>query len=417
VLLAGFEPEEESPIVFLRLHKSTRLARTKVWSLAAIESGGLAKLGGTLLAAEPGAEAIALKNLPIDVTEALRVDGALILVGERLATAPGALSAAATLAATTGARLAWIPRRAGERGAIDAGAVPNLLPGGRLVADAAARADVEAVWGAAPKEGGRDADGIWRAAAEGTLPALVVGGVDPADSSDPALAGRALSTAGFIVSLEVRHSAVTQHADVVLPVAPPAEKAGRYVTWEGRRRPFEHVIKGTGAISDARVLNALAEEMDVELNLASLEAARAELLGLGVASTRPGVPTVPPFVPEPLLSGEVRLATWHELIDGGRMQDGDEHLAGTAKPVRARISAATAVRVGVVEGEDIAVTTDAGTIVVPVDIDDMVDNVVWLPTNARGYPVRAALGAVAGDTVRLVRPAAPPVVGVEEGQA
>jgi NADH-quinone oxidoreductase subunit G len=63
------------------------------------------------------------------------------------------------------------------------------------------------------------------------------------------------------------------------------------------------------------------------------------------------------------------------------------------------------------------VTTDAGTIVVPVDIDDMVDNVVWLPTNARGYPVRAALGAVAGDTVRLVRPAAPPVVGVEEGQA
>jgi NADH-quinone oxidoreductase subunit G len=413
VLLVGFEPEEESPIVFLRLRKSTRLGKTKVWSVAALESRGVAKLDGTLLASEPGGEAITLKNLPADVTEALRADGALILAGERLATSPGALSATAALAATTGARLAWVPRRAGERGAVDAGALPNLLPGGRLVADAAARADVEAFWGAAPKEGGRDADGIWRAAAEGTLPALVVGGVDPADASDPALAGRALVTAGFIVSLEIRRSAVTEHADVVLPVAPPAEKAGRYVTWEGRRRPFEHVIKGTGSISDARVLSALAEEMDVELNLASLEAARAELLHLGTAPSRPQPPTVQPTLPEPLLEGEARLATWHELIDAGRMQDGDEHLAGTAKTVWARISPATAQAVGVVDGDELAVSTDAGAIVAPVSIAAMPDAVVWLPTNARGYPVRAELGAVAGDTVRLTRPAAPPVVGIE----
>ena len=43
--------------------------------------------------------------------------GAVILVGERLAGVPGALSAALRLAPATGARLAWIPRRAGERGA------------------------------------------------------------------------------------------------------------------------------------------------------------------------------------------------------------------------------------------------------------------------------------------------------------
>src|SRR5206468_10017520 len=130
---------------------------------------------------------------------------------------------------------------------------------------------------------GRDIDGILAAAADGAITALVVGGVDPDDTADPALARRALERAGFLVSLELRHSAVTEYADVVLPVAPQAEKAGRYVTWEGRRRPFDLTIAGTGAISDGRVLNALAEELDVDLNIPTVEAARAELLTLGVA--------------------------------------------------------------------------------------------------------------------------------------
>ncbi len=49
VLLAGFEPEEESPIVFLRLRKSTRLGKTAVCSLAPFATRGLDKLAGTLL--------------------------------------------------------------------------------------------------------------------------------------------------------------------------------------------------------------------------------------------------------------------------------------------------------------------------------------------------------------------------------
>ncbi len=54
VLLVGFEPEEESPIVFLRLHKSTRLGATEVWSVAARASDGVRKLGGTLVPCLPG---------------------------------------------------------------------------------------------------------------------------------------------------------------------------------------------------------------------------------------------------------------------------------------------------------------------------------------------------------------------------
>ncbi|MFN2518942.1 MAG: NADH-quinone oxidoreductase subunit G [Jatrophihabitantaceae bacterium] len=422
VLLVGFEPEDESPIVFLRLRKSTRLGRTVVWSIAPFASRGLAKLGGTLIATAPGADAGALSTLEDAVTEALLADGALILVGERMACSPGALDAAAELAALTGAKLAWVPRRAGERGAIDAGALPSLLPGGRAVAESAARAEVEAVWGAeVPAQNGRDTDAILRAAVDGSLAALVIGGVDPGDLADPALAAQALDRVGFIVSLEIRASAVTAHADVVLPVAPCAEKAGRYVTWEGRRRPFDLTIANTGALSDGRVLHALAEELDVSLGLPSVAAARAELVRLAPGANRAAAPRTHDVVAPPAKTapgrGEALLATWSELIDAGRMQDGDEHLAGTAKPARALLNAATAAEVGVVTGGSVSVATARGTLVLPVVIDALPDRVVWLPTNARGCAVRATLGAVSGDIVTLTNADAPPVLGADPDAA
>jgi len=402
VLLVGFEPEEESPIVYLRLNKAVRSGRTRIHAIAPFASGGLRKLGGTLIQAAPGAEAIALNTLDAALLAELGEDGAVIVVGERLATSVGALSAAAEVAASTGARLAWIPRRAGELGAIDAGALPNLLPGGRPVADDAARVEVGRLWqSSVPERPGRDVDAILAAAADGGLGALVVGGVDPADFRDPAAALDALRRVGFLVSLEVRQSAVTELADVVLPVAPAAEKAGRYVTWEGRRRPFDLTLANTGAISDGRVLDALAEELDVRLGLPDIAAARSELLRLGFHQARVAAPTVRAGGPATPPEGQALLATWPELIDAGRMSDGDDNLAGTAKPVRALVSAATAAEVGVAEGALITIRADSGSITAPVVIDNLPDRVVWLPTNARGCSVRPTLGVGSGDVVTL----------------
>ena len=81
------------------------------------------KLGATLVPVAPGGEASALADL-----EGLD-SGSVILVGERAATLPGLLTAAVAKADATGARLAWMPRRAGDMGAIEAGCLPALLPG------------------------------------------------------------------------------------------------------------------------------------------------------------------------------------------------------------------------------------------------------------------------------------------------
>ena len=402
VLLAGFEPEEESPIMFLRLRKAVRRSALRVLSIAPFASRGLEKLAGTLISERPGDEAGALSEL--ERHELLSMPGALILVGERLATSPGALSAAGRLAASTGARLAWVPRRAGERGALEAGALPNLLPGGRPVADARARAATAAAWGVdrLPDTVGRDTEAILAAARVGELQALLVGGVELADLPDPAAALAAVESAPFVVSLELRESDVTRRADVVFPVAPAVEKAGSFVNWEGRQRRFEAALR-TNAIPDSRVLNFLADEVGVDLGLPTAEAADADRARLGLWSgQRVAAPQISPEPVHPR-AGEVVLAGWRMLLDAGRLQDGEPHLAGTARPAVARLSAATAGDVGVAAGELVAVSTERGAVTLPVEITDMVDGVVWLPLNSAGSAVHATLGVTVGQPVAIAR--------------
>ncbi len=401
VVLAGFEPEEESPIVFLRLRRAVRKAKTVVYAVAPFATRGLEKLSGTLVPAAPGAEAAALADPT--VASAL-AGGGIVLVGERLATSPGALAAAVSLAASTGARLAWIPRRAGERGALEAGALGALLPGGRPVSDAAARGEVAAVWEVAslPTAPGRDTAGIVSAAASGALGALVVGGVDPGDLA-LAHASDALAKA-FVVSLEIRESAVTAAADVVLPVAPHAEKAGSFVNWEGRVRPFEAALM-TNSMSDHRVLDMLAAELGFFLETRTQEQINDQFEALGPwtgARAMASGATTGAGAAYGAGDGDVVLATWPLLLDRGRMQDGEPFLAGTARATVARVGSALAQRLAVVDGDLVTVSSATGSVSVPVLVTaDLVEGVVWLPTNSAGCAVRSSLGVDAGARVTV----------------
>uniref|UniRef100_UPI0037C667AD NADH-quinone oxidoreductase subunit G n=1 Tax=Mycolicibacterium sp. TaxID=2320850 RepID=UPI0037C667AD len=401
VLLVGLEPEEESPIVFLRLRKAVRKNGQQVLSVAPLASRGLTKMAGTLIPTVPGAEADAMAALETD--ERLRRPGAVILIGERLATSPGALSAALRLAAATGARLAWIPRRAGERGALEAGALPNLLPGGRPVADAEARAQTAAVWNTTdlPAGTGRDTNAILAAAADGRLSALLVGGVEITDLPDPATALAALRATPFVVSLELRESEVTELADVVFPVAPVVEKAGAYLNWEGRIRPFKAALQ-TNAVPDLRVLHYLADEIGVDLGLTGPEAADAELARLGTwTGPRAAEPTIAPAAPPTPGPGQAVVATWRLLLDAGRLQDGEPHLAGTAVSPVVLLSPTTAAELGAAAGDPVTVSTESGAITLPLSVAEMPDRVVWLPANSPGSAVHRQLGVTAGAVVSI----------------
>ncbi|MCX3063312.1 NADH-quinone oxidoreductase subunit G [Streptomyces beihaiensis] len=418
VLLVGFESEEEAPAVFLRLRKAWRGHGQKVFSIATHATPGLEKAGGTLLPAAPGTETEWLDALASGVglegdgtaaAEALRGDGAVIVVGERLAAVAGGLTAAVRAGSATGARLAWIPRRAGERGAVEAGAVPSLLPGGRPATDPRAREEVAAAWGVAelPHRYGRDTGQIVEAAATGELRALLVAGVEVADLPDPARAREALHEVAFLVSLEQRPSEITEHADVVLPVAAVAEKSGAFLNWEGRVRMFDSALKPDQMTrrldpADARVLQMLADAMDRHLGLPDLRAVRGEMERLGRWD---GPYAGDPFETQAQLvrpaAGEAVLAGHRLLLDQGRLQEGDDALAGTRHAARARVSEATAAEAGVKDGDVLAVTGPAGTVRLPLQVTRMPDRVVWLPLNSAGGGVASDSGAVPGDLVKI----------------
>lgn len=418
VLLAGIEAEEEAPGVFLRLRKAHRKSGQRTFGLASYASRGLIKAGGTLLPAAPGTETEWLDALAGGVgldgegqaaAEALRAEGAVIVVGERLASAPGALTAAVRAATATGAHLVWIPRRAGERGAVEAGALPGLLPGGRPATDPRARDEVAAAWGvtALPHRHGRDTGQIIEAAATGELGALLVGGVEVADLPDPARALTALDEVGFLVSLELRPSQVTERADVVLPVAAVVEKSGTFLNWEGRARLFEAALKPDQMTRrhlqpDSRVLHMLADALDVHLGLPDVRAVRRELDRLGGwDGPYAGEPTeAGRALPRPD-SGEAVLAGHRLLLDQGLLQEGDEALAGTRHAALARLSQTTAQETGVKDGDLLAVTGPAGSVRLPLKVTPMPDRVVWLPLNSMGGGVAADTGAHPGDLVKI----------------
>ena len=192
------------------------------------------------------------------------------------------------------------------------------------------------------------------------------------------------------MALELRETEVTRAADVVFPVAPVTDKAGTFVNWEGRPRPFDAVLGNPASLPDLRVLAGIAEELaalgqgsrwasapsprrapQME-EMGPWDGERAAMGGLDTRAAAPRPPT------------GVALATWKQMLDNGSMQDGDKHLAATARAAVARVSATMYDAVG----PAVTVTGDRGSVTLPAEIaDDLVDGVVWVPANSSGNGV------------------------------
>ncbi|XCB29521.1 molybdopterin-dependent oxidoreductase [Arcanobacterium hippocoleae] len=404
VLLIGLEAEDECGSLFLRLRKGALAKTTSVTVISAYKTLGTAKMFARFLPAAPGSEVAALAAIHADaagekgaVFADLQKTGAVILVGERAADTPGALSAALNLAERTGAKLAWVPRRAGARGSVDAGLLPTLLPGGRQTADSEARIDTAAVWGvdSLPAQPGLDTSLMLAAAAAGELDALILAGVELSDL--PANAAQALEKA-FVVQLEVRESEIARYADVLLPVAPPAEKGGTFVNWEGRMRPFGQVLTSTH-LPDRRVLNDLAQELGFDLGLETLEAAVNEYAQLREwDGARTAAPAFDPAAAQEVNTENIVLATWKQMLDGGALQLHEPFLANTARKPVAVMSHQTAAAHGI--GANVVITGPAGSLEFAVAEHDMLDGVVWVPQNAVGLAL-SRIGLRAGDSIKI----------------
>ena len=399
VLLVNFEPEEESPIVFLRLRKAAEKGNINIIAIAPYLSRGLEKINAEVVATKPGDEAKVLRGLEI-------AQDSIILVGERAAATEGTLSAVIEVAEKTNSKLSWIPRRAGERGAVEVGALPNLLPGARPVTESSARSEVGAIWGVngsdIPSKPGRNHAEIIQAAINGELKALVIAGLDVLDAPDPQALGLAINSVDFVITLGIQENTLTRYANVSLPVAPVTEKSGTFINWEGRPRPFGRAITSTNALTDARVLAMIAESLGLDFGLQTIEELRQELSSFGSWNGNKLVkPTVATKDAAKTSVGNAILSTWNLLLDDGALQKGEEHLAGTQRPVVAHMSEKTATDNKLENGEKLIISNSRGSITIKLEIIEMVNDVVWIPSNNHDSKVKSKLGAKEGDVVTI----------------
>ena len=414
VVVAGLDPQEEVPILFLRLRKAWRRRSQKI-IVVGPTVGHLDEIAWRWIPTAARDEAQMLRALAdgngidADVAELLATPGVTVLAGERLADSPGALRAAAALATRRSGSFAWVPRRTNARGALDAGLFPTLLPGGRKLDNPGM---VDEAWSGVPSEPGMDTRQMLEAAAAGELKALYLVGVDVArDFEDPGLAQAALERVDHLVVQDLLQTESTRHADVILPAMSAQERIGSFTTWEGRRQPFNAAVPAQGlAQHDWDIVRQLALAMgfnfgwetadDVRREAAPLfEAAHSvheQLAALGQAHEAPAQrPTQQDGTFGVVVIDQLLAPAGSMLIDAKALQE-------TARPASVWVNPADAEPLGISDGGHVAIVGLAGRAELPALITErVVQGCIVVPGNSSGFAAASLLEAAAPLQVRL----------------
>ena len=335
-----------------------------------------------------------------EALEALRAAGqsAVVIAGER----PGAADAAYGNLLGSGARFAYVTRRAGDRGALRAGVHPTILPGGRP------HDDVERRWGLLPdREPGRDSKAILEACVQREIDVLYLVGVDPLrDFPDDGLARRALENVPVKVVQSLELGSLGPFADAFLPAAAFLEKDGHVTTWEGRGQRLRRVRDPEGmSLPDWEIFASLALACGGDLGFESLDELHEEMGDL-LAPSDAGI-TLVSSEPDGKAREGLTLLTYPLLIDEGRLSEATDELKATlAATPFVEIHPDDAAAGSIVDGTDVVVTTSADEVTLPVRVTEHVARgTVFVPFNQAGFQANQLLD---GDfvTSATVEPAA-----------
>ncbi|MFT4100270.1 MAG: molybdopterin-dependent oxidoreductase, partial [Burkholderiaceae bacterium] len=260
--------------------------------------------------------------------------------------------------------------------------------------------------GAVPLKGGLDA----RAMVEQPLGGYLLVNVDPdRDHALPRATVAALRQAESVVALSVFRSAeLLELADCLLPIAPFTETAGSFVNAEGRLQSFNGVVRPAGEARPAwkvlRVLGNLLELPGFEFETA--EAVRDQALRASSIEARlaAGVAAIADAAPRPdadAAQAAADAATLERIADVPiyaadplvRRAESLQLTRDAAVP-RARMNAATLLRLGIATGDKVRVTQQGGEALVEALLDEQVaDGVVRL---AAAVPATAGLASMVG---------------------
>ena len=450
IVLLGCDLTEEYPIVWLRVKKAVdrgaRLLIANPWTLeiarwarrdVTYRRGSEVAIVEVLAGRASAEDAAGAAGVDADaLREAATLFGAaerpLLLAGRTALEqpeGPGVMAALAALRESRPAVTVGLLRGRGNAGGAQVlGVLPDLLAGYRPLADPAARASVEAVWGRPVRSSpGRTVREMLAAARGGALRVLYAAGADPAISYPdagawPAARGRL----DLLVVHETFLTSTAASADVVLPTLTHAERSGTVGNLEGRIQRHEQAVLGPGeARADSWIWTALAARLRTPFAFSSWEDISAEIARVlpgwaeGARLAPPPVTAVPSGVPGPdavsprrdgQAAGALALVTGTKLFDRGAAARRCPGIRAQAGEPFVALHPGDAARLSIAAGDLCEVRAGAGALRLAARIwPGLHPGHAYVPSGFDTAPVAALLDerGSASVTVRALSPVMP----------
>ena len=293
-----------------------------------------------------------------------------------------------------GAGIYLIAKENNQQGAMDMGALPDLLPGRQSQTDEAVRKKWEKNWKTRlSPDAGLNMVRMVEAAEKGSLKALYIMGENPLRAlPERDRVRRALQNLDFLVVQDIINSETARIADAVLAGAALCEKQGSVTNMEGRIQPFMPVVQPPGkSKADWQILDLLAERLGAreaygspdqireEIRqfvpmYASLDGGREAWIKIAPAKAlfepgaADGLVSFYPVVPnedaadDPAYPFTAIVGTQRYHLGSGTRTGASERIQGFESAGHIQISPQDAVDLGLQKGDSLAVRSQFGTL-------------------------------------------------------
>jgi predicted molibdopterin-dependent oxidoreductase YjgC len=312
------------------------------------------------------------------------------------------------------ARLYLLSERPNEQGLIDAGCVPDMLPGGRPLGIPDFRRRYEDAWKCrVPDAEGMTIMEMIEGAKKGDIKALYIMGDNPSfNLPDHAFIKEALGSLDFLVVQDIFLTETAELADVVLPALGWPEKSGTYTNLERRIQLLQKAVETTSGMDDWSIISKLSSRMGYDMLYTDAENVMDEIARVSPLYRNLSYREISekeclwPYNGEPL-RGEVKdikvikeksrdyeaefyLALDKPLFHSGSISQRSPGLMDISPEPRLKMGTQLAEKLNLKDGDNVIISAERGSIGVRVSVDASLNGNVVLMSN--NFKDKGALG-------------------------
>ena len=377
-------------------------------------SDTVGKLAWTDIEAATGATRDTFLEMATVIAGGRRV---IVLAGQDLLRSAGGYGACVNLLdlllltgklAAQGCGFAPLAEENNDQGAVEMGALAELLPNAREVAAASERATIGRAWKTElPSTAGTTLIEMIDKAKTGGLKAMLMVGENPVGSLPSHMgAAEALNSLELLVCQELFLTETAALAHVVFPAAAPLEKAGTWTNEEGHVQMIRPAIEPAGeSRPDWEILSTLSMLLGMSFEYSEskdvLKEIRSVIPSYGLLGPAPLPPKVDSAAVEQYLTGDYRQdlaarytlaprrkadeSVWwmrltQSLFHSGKLSTRAKGLLELEERPILRMNRSAAGRLGIADGDHVRVSNRRGEVTTTVKLVERVpEGILWFP--------------------------------------